>query len=147
MNKRHLFAIIFAGLIILMVGSQVHAAELSLSLSKKTDFARTDFGPISSPAYTLIWAGDVLYGGNKIGEFSATLTKINYGSNGTILSYDLMIPSGDTIPEFISVRTNRVTPSGGVSADKGVIYAASPAFKDFIGHAVFLNGDNMKILY
>jgi hypothetical protein len=114
------------------------AAELSLSLSKKTDFARTDFGPVSSPACTLIWAGDVLYGGNKIGEFSATLTKIKYGSNGTILSYDLMIPSGDTILEFISPRTNRFIPTGGVSADKGIIYAASPVFKDFIGHVVYL---------
>jgi hypothetical protein len=146
-NKRRLITLIFAGLILfLLAGTEVLAGELSLTLSKKTDFARADFGPVSYPAYTLVWAGDVLYGTSKIGEFTATLTRINYGSNGSVLNYDLTIPSGETIPEFISIRTNRVT-AGGVSTDKGTIYASSPVLKDFIGFAVYLEGDTMRIIY
>jgi hypothetical protein len=146
-NKRHLFALIFAGFIlILLAGTEVLAGEISLGLSRNTDFARIDFGPITTLASTMIWAGDVLSGGNKIGEFTATQTKINYGSNGSVLNYDLTIPTGDAIPEFISLRTNRVI-SGTVTADKGIIYAASPAFKDFIGLAVYMNGNDLRIVY
>ncbi len=93
----------------------------------------------------MIWGGDVLFEGTKIGEFSATLTKINYGSSGSIINYDFMIPRGDTIPDFVSARTNRVT--SGVSADKGVIYASSPAFAYFIGAAIYMDGDNVSIIY
>jgi hypothetical protein len=146
-NKKHVVALFFAGLILfsLAVG-EVLAGELSLALSKKTDFARIDFGPLSSPAYNLVWAGDVLNGGSKIGEFTATLTKINYGTNGTVLNYDLTIPFGDIIPEFLSIKTNRVVAGTG-SVEKGIVYAGTPVLKGFIGSAAYLEGDNLRIVY
>ena len=117
-----------------------------MDLVKKTDSSRQDFGTGTYTAYTMIWAGDVKFVGNKIGDYTASVTKTTYtGSNGAIMNYDIVLPQGGSIGEFISIRTNHIATGSG--SDKGIIYATSPAFKSFIGYSVVLSGDTMSILY
>ncbi len=147
MNKKTWLAIAVVSVAItsLLVGT-AFSAELDLTLSSKTGFSRTDFGTGTYTAYTMVWAGDVLNGATKIGDFTATLTKTTYtGENGYAINYDIMVPGGGPLAEFVSVRTNHIV--SGAGSDKGVIYAASPVLKDLIGVPVTMDGDTMRITY
>lgn len=122
------------------------AGQIDLQLVQKTNLLRQDFGSGTYTAFTMIWAGDVNYLGSKIGDYTASFTKTTYtGNNGSTTNYDIIIPQGGPIGEFVSIRTNHITTGSG--SDKGTIYATSPAFKSFIGYSVVLSGDTMSILY
>ena len=131
---------------LLIIISPAFAGDIiTFQLIKKTDYSRQDFGSGTYTAYTMIWAGDVMYLGSKIGEYTASITRTTYaGSNGNITNYDIITPpQAGSIGEFISVRTTHITTGSG--SDKGTVYAASPAFKSLMGKSVVMSGDTMTI--
>jgi hypothetical protein len=124
----------------------VFAGQIDLQLLQKTDYIRQDFGSGTYTAYSMLWAGDVFYMGNKIGDYTTSYSKTTYtGDNGSTRNCDIIIPTGGAIGEFISIRTNHITTGSG--SDHGTIYAASPAFKSFIGYSVVKSGNTLSILY
>ncbi|MGE0087810.1 MAG: hypothetical protein AB7S75_25645 [Desulfococcaceae bacterium] len=135
---------------VLIIFNPVFGEEILLQLIKKTDYSLQDskFYESSSgqyPGYALIYGGDVYYMGEKIGDFTANFTKTTYtGDNGRIINYDIIVPSGGSLAEFISVRANIISAKG---PGHGTIYAASPAFKSLMGNNVEISEDIMRILY
>ena len=87
--------------------TQKNTSQLVVELSHRLDYARTDF----NHAYTMVWAGEVNFGGKKVGEFTATMTKTTRtGQNGAIIQYDIIIPEGGPIAEFFSVELTTFAP-------------------------------------
>jgi hypothetical protein len=121
------------------------AADLTLTLAKKTDYSRQDFGTGTYTAYTMVWAGDVTYLGSKIGDYTATITKTTYTSAAASINYEIIIPTGEAIPDSVSVKTAQI--STGSGSEKGIIYAATPNFKALVGSNVIKTGDTMIISY
>lgn len=121
------------------------AADLTLTLDQKTDLIRQDFGTGTYTAFTMLWAGDVKYQGSKIGDFTGSVTKTTYTSTAWSMNYELIIPTGEPIPDSISVRTTRILAGSG--SEKGIVYAATPNFKALVGSNVTTTGDTMVISY
>ena len=131
------------------------AAEIDLQLVKQTETSQTSFGTGSHPASIAVYAGDVLYLGAKIGQFTATQTRTTWtGIKGDIMEYDIIVPVGgfnglDSLGDFFSIRTNHI--ATGVlnppTVDTGVIYAASATYKALMGLAVQMAGSTLKIMY
>ena len=121
------------------------AGEINLTLDKKTDYSRQDFGTGTYTAFTMIWAGDVKYLGSKIGDFTGSVTKTTYTSTAWSMNYEIIIPTGAPIADSVSVRTTHITTGSG--SDKGIIYAATPNFKSFVGSNVTITGDTMIITF
>jgi hypothetical protein len=61
------------------------------------------------------------------------------------MNYEIIIPSGGAIGEFISARTNHTVSGSG--SDKWTIYATSPSWNSIMGSAVEITGDTMVITY
>lgn len=120
--------------------TQKNTSQIVVELSHRLDYARTDF----NHAYTMVWAGEVNFGGKKVGEFTATMTKTTRtGQNGAITQYDILIPESGPIAEFFSVRTNHIVTGAG--SDHGLVFAASPKYKFLIGAAVQMEGAKTTI--
>lgn len=143
--KKSMMVLLMSLCFMCVVVSPAFAAQLTLTLTKTTDYSRTDFGTGNFTAYTMVWAGDVYLSGSKIGDFTATLTKTTYTSSASPINYDIIVPSGGTIPDFISVKTSHIPTGNGY--DHGSIYATSPALSSLIGKTVTMNGATMTIAY
>ncbi|MBI5590448.1 MAG: hypothetical protein HY881_08210 [Deltaproteobacteria bacterium] len=145
--KKMMFSYFITLSFLLFVLCPAFAAEINLDLAQKTDLLRQDFGSGTYTAFTMIWAGDVNYQGNKIGDYTASVTKTTYtGSNGWSMNYEIIIPTGgEPIGDFVSIRTTHITTGSG--SDKGIIYAASPKFKFLVGNEVTITGNTMNIHY
>jgi hypothetical protein len=154
MKKHLMFTAIVLCISALGLG-RAFADELVLQLVVKTNNQTTTFGTGSYPATTTVYAGDVYLGRSKVAEYTATSTKTSYtGINGYGVDYEIIVPlSGftglDYLGDFISVKTNRIYTGviSPASIDHGIIYAASPALKGFIGLEVKIEGDTLKIIY
>lgn len=132
----------FATIVLFALSGAVFAASFDITLTRTSEYGRVDF----SPAYMMAWSGDVKLLGVKIGEFNASFVKTTLtGASGYVTQYDLVIPSSETIPEFISIRTTHIGSSSG--SDKGVIFATSPAFAVGIGATVSMTGEDVTITY
>lgn len=135
--------------------SAAFAGEIDLELLKQTETSQTAFGTGSHPASITVYAGDVLFMGTKIGQFTATQTRTTWtGIKGDIMEYDIIVPVGgfnglDSLGDFISIRTNHI--ATGVlnppTVDTGVIYAASAPYKSLMGLTVQMAGTTLKIMY
>jgi hypothetical protein len=152
--KRYLLVTVIVIFIWVLGLSAAFAGELDLQLVTKTDSSQGNFGTGSYPASTVVYAGDVLFQGTKIGAFTATSTGTTYtGIDGVMMQYDVMIPPvpnfGDSPSEFFSVKTNHVITGvlNPATVDRGVIYAASPALKSLTGLEVVILGTTLEIMY
>jgi len=135
--------------------SAAFAAEIDLELVKQTGTSQTNFGAGPNPASITVYAGDVLFLGTKIGQFTATQTRTTWtGIKGDVMEYDIIVPQGgfnglDSLGDFFSIRTNRI--ATGVlnppTVDTGVIYAASAPYKLLMGLSVQMAGTTLKIMY
>ena len=124
-------------------------ASLDLTLDT-TGSSRTNFD--SGIAYTYAWHGNILYNGASLGVFNAEYTAQTF--NGYLTKYDLVIPGGETIPEFISILVSNkpITPAISLNKDaailgpppgptliaKGSIVATSSALLSLVGASVDL---------
>jgi hypothetical protein len=118
------------------------AADVTLTLTRTTDYSRTDFGT----AYMMVWSGDVQYQGTVVGEFNAVLTKTTTtGTHGYATQYDFVLPGAGAIGEYVSIRTNHVVTGSG--ADHGTVIATSPALKMLLEATVVMTGDSVTITY
>lgn len=130
-------------LVLLGAYHQASAATVTVTLTQTSPFSRIDF----DSAYTMVWSGDVFFGGIKIGEFNAQLTKTNTtGANGYATQYDIVIvPGGGATPEFLSARTIHFTTGSG--SDNGMIFAASSVLKGLVGASVVMTGSSATVTY
>ncbi|MFX0139896.1 MAG: hypothetical protein ACFFDN_40015 [Candidatus Hodarchaeota archaeon] len=139
-QKKFILTFILTICISFILSSSSSAGEISLDLIRTTDYSRTNF----DEAFIMVWAGDVKYLGNTIGDFTAVLTKTTHtGTNGSIIQYDLIIPGSGKIGDFISIRANHIVTGSG--ADHGLVYATSPAYKFLVGATFEKEGDKAKI--
>jgi hypothetical protein len=151
MKKRMITALMTLGFLLIIL-SPAFGEVIILQLIKKTDLSVQDSRFLLSPSgtgqypgYSFIYAGDVYNIGNKIGEFTASSTKTTYaGDDGWVMNYDIVLPLGGPVGEFISIRAARISADG---SGHGTIYATSPALKSLIGYAVEMTGDTIYIPY
>jgi len=131
------------------------AAEIDLQLLTQTESSQSNFGSGPHPASITVYAGDVLYLGVKIGQFTAVQTRTTWtGIKGDIMEYDIIVPQGgfnglDSLGDFFSIRTNHIATGllNPPTIDTGVIYAASAPYKSLMGLDVQLSGSTLKIMY
>jgi hypothetical protein len=137
--KKHMIRLIVVGCILFMLsGSEIFAGEISLTLSLKTSIPLLDnFGSGTYKANSTIVAGDVLYEGTKIGDYTKTATSTTYTSQEIVL-YDIMLLRVVGVSDFVSIRMiadSNGLPSGEIKS-QGLIIGASPAFKSLLGLSV-----------
>ncbi len=131
-----------ASIIVFALSSTVFAESLTITLHRTSDYGRVDF----APAYMMAWSGAVRFQGVKVGEFNSSFVKTTLtGSAGYVTQYDLVIPAGGPLPEFISIRTSHIVTGSG--SDQGVIFATSPDLVPLIGSAVTMSGEIVTITY
>ena len=134
--------------------SLASAGEIDAQLVRMTDIAQGDFGTGTYPASIVVYAGDVIYEGTKIGTFTATSTGTKYtGIDGVMMQYDVIIPPvpnfGDSPSDFFSMKTNHVITGilNPPTVERGVIYTATGALNFLMGLEVVISGDALKIMY
>jgi hypothetical protein len=147
MNKRVIWLIVVGCIFFMSSGSVIFAGEVALSLSAKTSIKiLDDFGTGTYKANSSIFAGDVLYEGIKIGEYTGHASTTTYTSQEIIL-YDIMLIRTTGVSEFVSIRMiadSNGLPSGLIKS-QGLIVGASPALKYLIGLSV-IKTDNSNVI-